>query len=187
MTASVALSGPIASGKTTTAHALAEILRRPVVSFGDYIRQEAAARGLPGDRRQLQELGRSLITDLGWTTFCTAAVRAAGIEPGETRLVIDGLRHIEALAALRVLLAPDPVWLVFIAPGPDRRRGLLERDGLDPTEVARLEQDATEREVMDGQLRRRADLIVGDMAGVHGAERIAQWLRAQPDPRSPVA
>jgi dephospho-CoA kinase len=109
VTTVVCLAGGIASGKTTLAHALTE--RWPnssVRSFGDVVRRRARAEGLPLDRSSLQEVGLRLIAE-GWPAFVGQLL--ADLPPDTDLLIIDGVRHSEAVDALRQRL-PDCAFLV---------------------------------------------------------------------------
>lgn len=62
MKAVICLSGGIASGKTTVAHALAEHFPSVAVrSFGDVVRNQARSQGKVLDRATLQAVGLSLV------------------------------------------------------------------------------------------------------------------------------
>jgi len=102
----LAFSGGIGSGKSTLSSGVAEALEWPRVSFGRYVRAVALDRGLDAESREvLQEVGESLIT-AGWVPFCRAVLTQADWRP-ERSLVVDGIRHVEALQTLRALAAPS--------------------------------------------------------------------------------
>ena len=106
-------SGPIASGKTTISMKLAKHLGCPRVSFGDYVRKVASERGLDVlSRDVLQNVGESLIRE-GWKKFCSSVLEQVKWEPGGT-LVVDGVRHKEALTNLKELTAPSKMFLIYV-------------------------------------------------------------------------
>ncbi|MCO8125533.1 AAA family ATPase, partial [Stieleria sp. TO1_6] len=109
----VAFSGRIKSGKTTLARRVATELSLPFASFGDFVRGETESRGLDcSDRVILQSVGQEFI-DAGVKPFCTKVLNAAGWTPG-SRVVVDGVRHIDVLRELQELLFPVPLKLVYV-------------------------------------------------------------------------
>ena len=55
----VGIAGAIASGKSELSRTLARELNAERVSFGDFVRREAEARGVQSTRENLQQLGSS--------------------------------------------------------------------------------------------------------------------------------
>jgi hypothetical protein len=129
----------------------------------------ARRRGLHADARDIQqEVGASLVA-AGWEPFCRAVLSEAGWQPGQP-LVVDGIRHAEALSTLRSIAAPLPVVLVYIALDKHTRADRMRAEGIDdPRQRRRIESHSTEVQVatllppladvtMDGS-RPEADLI----------------------------
>lgn len=108
----VAIAGPIGSGKTTTARLLSQHTGWPATSYGDAVRAAAAARGIPGDRHQLQRIGAQLIAR-GWDAFTERVLDQVTWKPGDA-VIVEGLRHAEAVAALRQITAPLPAFLFYL-------------------------------------------------------------------------
>lgn len=159
-----AFGGRIASGKSTLATAVADRLDMPCVSFGDAVRAEAARRGLPAHRATLQGLGDELIA-AGWDAFVDTVVRQAhwdGMEP----LVVDGVRHVEAVRALERRCAPHPVVVVFIEAAPDQRAQRLARRGVGDQDIAA---DSHPNEADLPAVRDRADVVIDNGAELHDA------------------
>lgn len=118
----LAFAGRIASGKSTVSQKVASTLGWPWTSFGEFLRREAVREGLdPSSRKALQELGQKFI-DSGWERFCRSVLRAAHWQRGQP-LVIDGIRHAEAVETLKRFTAPVDVKLVFVATEEGVRRG----------------------------------------------------------------
>lgn len=140
----LAFAGAIGSGKSTVSAAVASELGWPRASFGDYVRAEARRRGLDASSRDvLQALGETLISE-GWDTFCAGVLRQADWRPG-TPLVIDGIRHIEAIDTLAKLTAPSSIRLVYLEASEEERRRRLYARGLgNDAERLRLEAYSTE-------------------------------------------
>lgn len=105
------LAGRRGSGKSTLANVLQSQHGFLRVSFGDYVRSEASARGSPDDVATLEELGQHLIAELGWDRFCAAVL---GDFKQSSRVVVDGVRHVAAAETLRRVVAPAHFGLAFI-------------------------------------------------------------------------
>ncbi len=140
-------AGPIGSGKTTVSTAVAEALGWSRVGFGDFLREEARSRKLDDSSREvLQAIGEALI-GAGWEEFCRAVLAQVNWMPGRS-LVIDGIRHVEALAALRRIVAPTPLLLVYLEAADTARESRLRDKGIDDERRRRIESHSTEIEVM---------------------------------------
>lgn len=123
----VLFAGPICSGKSTISNALAQKLSWRCVSFADYLRHVAAAERLSTSRSTLQDLGQQLI-DKGWLPFCRSVLDFAQWTPG-LPLIVDGVRHIEAVHALQSLTTPSPVTVIFVdTPLQTRRERFAVRE-----------------------------------------------------------
>ncbi|HET9896712.1 MAG TPA: crosslink repair DNA glycosylase YcaQ family protein [Streptosporangiaceae bacterium] len=94
----IAISGPIGSGKTTTATLLSERTGWPSASYSDVVRAVAARDGAPAGRDQLQLIGARLIAG-GWDAFTCRVLDQAAWKPGDG-VIVEGIRHAEAAAAL---------------------------------------------------------------------------------------
>jgi dephospho-CoA kinase len=107
-------SGRIASGKTTISQRVSNQLCWPRTSFGDFVRSAAIKAGGNAESRPvLQQFGEMLIAG-GWQNFCENVLAAAEWQPTNP-LVIDGIRHVEAVNCLTAIVAPLPFVLVYIA------------------------------------------------------------------------
>lgn len=151
----ICLSGAPGSGKTTIAKALAARTGLQCGSFGDYVRGRARQQGLSTDRASLQRLGQSLV-DQGPRDFCKATLDWLGWTP-PNGLILEGLRHVSVFDALRALVHPIRVSLVFIDIDEGAQRARLKARGNEELSEA-LAADPTEREI--SLLRHRADLVV---------------------------
>jgi dephospho-CoA kinase len=152
----VCIAGGIGSGKSELAARLGEVLRCPIVGFGQYVRSVARAQNLPETREVLQRLGGSLAAE-GWESFCLAVLRQASWETADT-LIVEGIRHREAIEGLRSVAKPAAVSLVYLrASEATRDSRVALRDGnIDGLAGARTH--STEAQVDD--LWRIADLVV---------------------------
>jgi cytidylate kinase len=154
------LSGYRGSGKSTIASYLALSKGFAVVSFGDFVRSEAKRRGIEQSVESLQTLGAQLVQEWGILNF---SARVLGQEPPDRDVVVDGIRHVDALHALRELSAPRRFVSVFVDVGDlERRRRLQERDN-----------HVVESEVR--RLRELADFVISATNGE--AERLIHELR----------
>ena len=175
----VGLSGRTKSGKSTIAVALAERLGWPNASFGDFVRAEAATRGIGEEREKLQELGEALIAELGWTGFCRRTLRHSGLDGTTAPCVVDGVRHVDALTTLREIFEPVPVLLVHLEIPDELRDARLAEEGVSNTQGRKWEEHSTEREVAK-LLPEMADcklLAPGDDPSPT-VDAIESWLRS---------
>jgi dephospho-CoA kinase len=171
----LAFAGSIASGKSTLSAGIAQTLGWRYASFGDYVRQVARERGLDGSREVLQEVGAALI-DQGWKHFCWAVLGQVEWEPGQS-LVIDGIRHVEAVEVLRQLVAPSEVLLVFIAGEESIRHARLrQRSRTDDETLQRVEGHSTEIQVKT-RIPGMADFTVDGTRPVESLlQEIVTWV-----------
>jgi cytidylate kinase len=154
----VCFSGRIASGKTTVSRTFAQRAGTALMSFGDYVRSEARARNLDEcDRRVLQELGEALINEHGWIDFCRNALALSGWD-GSSSLTVDGIRHAEAYAALRRLVAPLRTRLVYLEVSDETVENRRVVRGLDNSPSGN-ETHSTEIQVV-GSLSQMADVVL---------------------------
>lgn len=174
----IALSGRTKAGKSTIAYALAEQLGWSSASFGDYVRDQARRANQPEDREALQELGAELIARLGWDEFCRRTLAHAGIEEPSTPCIVEGVRHLDALDALRRVFEPFPVYLVHLDVANEERDRRLASEGVSAERGAAWERHSTERDVAQA-LPDRADLRVpvGETPEQPVAA-IIDWLKA---------
>src|SRR5437763_1046014 len=99
MTLLLCLAGEIASGKSTLANGL--VAARPNaarVGLGDVARRRLADACLELRRPNLQDMGERLVAE-GWPEF--VALVAAEVKADPEALIVDGIRHVAALDALR--------------------------------------------------------------------------------------
>jgi hypothetical protein len=150
----IALAGPPKSGKTTLGKKLAASLRVPFTSFGDYVRKEAKRRGIANaSPRQLQDLGSELV-ERDMMSFCKAVLKDGGFIPGRG-LIIDGIRHIDALATIKKLAPKQSVKLVYLE-SPTAQR--LERGSLTAGELQEIDSHPVEADA--DLLKSVADLVL---------------------------
>lgn len=139
-------AAPIEAGKTTLSLAVADRLKAPRVSFGEYLRWLAGERNMPVTREVLQDLGNELVSH-DVRGFCEGVLRRQPWRPG-VPLVIDGVRHLEVLKALADILAPAPEYLIYIKVDRETQAKRLVNDDLRHEKpLAVLEQHPTERQV----------------------------------------
>jgi cytidylate kinase len=153
----IGLSGPIGSGKTTTATLLSEQTGWPYASYGDVVRAVAAGDGTPTGRDQLQLIGVRLIAD-GWEAFTQRVLDQAAWKPGDG-VIVEGIRHAEAAATLKRLTAPLPTIIIYLDLPPET--GLARASSRDGTAIAASRQHAAHPIEHDIRaIRTLADLVV---------------------------
>lgn len=168
-------AGAIGSGKSNLSRAVAEALRWPRVSFGDYVRGEALRRGLSETREVLQSVGASLM-DSGTENFCSGVLSQVVWKTGGC-LVIDGVRHAEVLPIIQQLVNPSKVFLVFIKKIEHSRKSwVYQRDSISADRLRAIESHSTETQV-ETVLAEIADLkIDGDRAINETVQEITDWV-----------
>jgi dephospho-CoA kinase len=171
----VLFTGPQASGKTTLSTFLHQQTGWRYGSFGQYVRSQALALGLPVTRSALQDLGQQLV-DADPTEFSRSVLTQVGWAPG-AHLILDGLRHVVVLDALARIVGPtQQLCLVYLTIDPALQCERLRARG-EPTAPSVLAQAATELDV-GGILKTRANVLLdGDDPVRENAATILTWLR----------
>lgn len=160
MSVVIGISGKIAAGKTTWSNKLAERLGLKRASFGDYLRKRLNS----SDRETLIEAGAELVR-LDATAFARSVLDDAGWRPGES-IVVEGIRHVVILEALREVVHPEKVVLLFVEADAAERAVRLGDRG-DVSELADLDAGRTEQDVP--KLRELADVILDTHTDLEGA------------------
>lgn len=153
----VCFAGGIGSGKSAVSGRVATLLGWPRVGFGDYVRTVARERGLDEARETLQEIGAELVAK-NLERFCQSVLKQAKRSTDES-LVVDGIRHVEVLDAVRRLVSPARLVLIFIDVDLAVRKARLLEEGINGVRLGELESHSTEIQVGD-RLRNAADLVV---------------------------
>lgn len=171
----VGFAGRIGSGKSAISSEVAKTLGWPRASFGDYVRTIARNAGLEESREVLQEIGATLI-ERGIDDFCRAVLAQSGWNAGEP-LVIDGIRHAEVVAALRRLVAPLEMRVVYLDVKDEKRLdNLRKREDSLPEKLDLVEAHATEEQVKN-VLPELADLrLPGDRPIEELVTTIVTWI-----------
>jgi len=155
----LAFSGKIGSGKSSVSAAVAQVLQLPLVSFGGYVRQQAQLLELEPTRKQLQDLGESLL-QADARGFCAAVLAQASSQAAG--LVVDGIRHESVLQILRQLVLPEQLFHIHLTLEEEvRTERVTQRQGetIGEEEQRRIVNHPTEVQVMD-VLPNLADIII---------------------------
>ncbi len=170
----ILFAGPSKSGKTTLAKRLAESLRVPFSSFGDYVRKEAQRRGLTTtSSKQLQELGFEMAKK-DMKSFCKALLEEGGYVVGNG-LIIDGIRHMGALAAIKTLTPKQSVKLVYLESSIADR---IKRSSLSAGELHEVDSHPVESD--RALLKSAADLVLSTSAESDECfEALLKWTAQQ--------
>jgi dephospho-CoA kinase len=171
----LAVSGRIASGKSTLAAGLASHLGWGRASFGNYLRSFAIEQGLDPTRPTLQSLGARLVAE-DPVGFARAVLEYAGWREGKPA-VVDGVRHVIILDALRHILNPMPLRLIHIVVDDEvQRERLVARSGSKAEHARDLESHSTERDVRS-ELLAAADLVLdGTKSPEQLVEEVLKWI-----------
>lgn len=109
----IGFSGKYGCGKTTLSIKFAEDINAKLVSFGEYIRDNAKQRELDYlDREVLRKVGKEQI-NLGWPVFCEKMLKFFNYN-NEKLLVVDGVRHVGCLDGFRVLYPDSNIYVVYV-------------------------------------------------------------------------
>jgi hypothetical protein len=137
---------------------LAEATGWRQTSFSSYVRAEALRREVARNRRELQDLGAAMIEEQGFTRFVAGMLAEAELDP-DAPFVVEGVRHLGTLAALRELTSPMEVRFLYLDVSDAERNRRLAAEGVSAEEGAEWEEHSTEAEVLEG-LPEVADLVI---------------------------
>ncbi|MEB3851497.1 MAG: AAA family ATPase [Desulfurococcales archaeon] len=173
--------GMPASGKSTAARILGELLGCPVVSMGDAVRRETARRGLPLTPENVERVAASLRASMGRAAVALlVAEEAARLMGGSGCVIVEGARSPEELPVLARL---GRVCLVAVHASPRRRLERLSsrgRPGESGWDALRL-RDRANLEFGVGELIALADFMVVNEWGLEELRgqlrRVAEELR----------
>jgi len=170
----IAFGGASQTGKTTLGRRLAGYCHCKFVSFGDYVRQQAQNRGLSNPTREdLQNLGQQLVKSDVYR-FCQDVLDTVQFSSGE-RLVVDGIRHTQALSAISQISGGQPIKLIYLhAPMNIREVRSQQHDGLQVLRAI----DAHPVESQTAEIRNSADFVLdagGDLD--KSFSQILGWLK----------
>lgn len=169
----LAFAGRIKSGKSTISQAVSTKLGWKRASFGDYVRKQAALRGIDQSRESLQGLGAKLV-DEGWEKFCLQVLKQADWKKGDS-ITVDGVRHMQALETLRKITLPAETLLVFVKTDERTWRERLNKEGIGTENLKSFESHSTEKEV--AALSRVADFVVeGGQSPGQTVDSIIKWI-----------
>lgn len=156
----VGIAGPIASGKSALGRALAQHFSAKLISFGEYVRDQARARGIDtSNRRALQDLGQSLVAG-NVQSFVERVFDWTDFHVGH-HVILDGVRHsvvwneVVNFAALH----RETAKLIFLEMAEEDRQRRLAARGISRDEAASQDNHASEMDVPH-RLRAEADLRV---------------------------
>jgi cytidylate kinase/transcriptional regulator with XRE-family HTH domain/Zn-dependent peptidase ImmA (M78 family) len=171
----LAFSGKIGSGKTTLSQQVADALGWRRASFGEYLSMFAKSQGLDDSREVLQELGESLVSR-NPDDFCRSVLAHFGWRSGEP-LVIDGVRHATIFEALRRIVAPLDLRLVFVNVDEDTRLKRLKKTDRDVIgRLQEVEAHSTERDVVNTLPSLASRHIRGDRPPNEVVREIVGWV-----------
>lgn len=118
------ISGKIGSGKTTIGKMIANEIGGIHGSVSDFLKAELKKQGITTPtREQLQDLGVAYIEN-GWVEFASQTVKHIGRKK-ELPFVIDGIRHINFLNAIKMICWPAPVYEVVLHANDDTLERLI--------------------------------------------------------------
>jgi hypothetical protein len=146
-------------------------------SFGDYVRLQAKKRGTPKPNREdLQNLGQRL-AEADMLGFCRGVLDTAHFSPGE-RLVIDGVRHTEALRAISTISGGQPIKLIYLQATAkvrkSRNAAYDQHETLDRIDAHPVESQT------NSEIKHLADLVIdADREIEESFSQIFAWVRTE--------
>jgi hypothetical protein len=106
--------------------------------------------------------------------FCAAVLEDGGFVPGRG-LVLDGIRHLSVLAALRTLIPKQPLRVVYFETSTDDR---ARRSSLSRIQLERIDSHTLESE--NSAIRDVADLVLKTSDTVDDCfSRLCDWATKQ--------
>ncbi len=173
----IAFTGPVGSGKTTLSKLVAYMLGWSLASFGTYVRKTAEACGFDKSRKGLQLAGNYLI-DRGWRAFCEEVLADANWKAG-SNLVLEGIRHLEALETLKDIVSPANIYLIYVSlDETERTNRLRSRDKKSRINLEELDLHPSEKQVKT-TLFNRADFVVDNSGSTDKAvKEIVAWIHS---------
>lgn len=114
----ICISGKIGSGKTTIGKMIANEIGGIHGSVSDFLNAELKKNGIiTPTREQLQDLGAAYIEN-GWIEFAFKTLKYIGHKK-EIPFVIDGVRQVNFLNAIKMICWPAPVYEVVLQANDD--------------------------------------------------------------------
>jgi dephospho-CoA kinase len=156
----VVITGKIASGKTTLGRCLAERLAWPLVSFGDFVRSCARDAGAGEDRETLQNLYLAIVRDVGYERLTSSVLRDAGLAALASPLIVEGLRDIEIVEALRKEAGENRIIWLHVEPNHRERVRRASEKGISPDDLAAADRHSSEKDARAGVLKANADFVL---------------------------
>lgn len=140
----IGFSGKSGSGKTTLSESVAQALRWPRVSFGEYVRRITRQQGLAESIKNLQTVGESLAKNPD--EFCRLVLKTSSWRPGHN-IIIDGIRHKTIYDSLHKIIQPKRFILIFIEIDENTRESRLAKRGYNKEVILNIEKHSTEKDV----------------------------------------
>lgn len=155
---SVALSGRIASGKTSLAKMLSDRLGIRRISFGSAVRHMLPASRDP-TRGQLQDCGQRIMEAHGPEWLLRRALEQHDITLScGVRAIFDGVRHVSMVTEIRRISRVSCVLFVDARPDVRLARYMSRSRGGDAKAFRKADGHRVEAEL--GRVRREADLVI---------------------------
>lgn len=107
----VGFAGRAGSNRSTVAKTCSEMANVPMASFGDFCELATTMFLNTEDRSAQQLVGEALVKRPN--DFAAALLRSVDYQPGGA-LIVDGVRHVEIVDALKRLVVPAEMNLVFV-------------------------------------------------------------------------
>lgn len=137
MNIKILIAGGTCSGKSTLAHRIADHTGYPITSFGGILRNYTRKANLPLTVESLQNLGRSLISQLGYDGFLQWIIdHSSGVSWNEP-LILDGVRHVAMYDSLKKAF-PVNVLVYCVCDRETQIVRMMDRDAVSREDARRI-------------------------------------------------
>ncbi len=155
----VCVTGMPGAGKSVIARKIASALKKPIISMGDIVREEAKRHGVPSDIESMMNFAQELRRKFGKEAVAKLTIkRIEGIK--ESVVIIDGVRSMDEIKALS---RAGKIVIVAVHASPKVRfkRLMLRRRKDDPKSWEEFrERDLRELSFGIGSVIALADIMV---------------------------
>jgi len=156
----IGILGKIHAGKSTLAKELSQQLNVPIISFGGYLRKYSEAKGLPADRRSLQDLGNKKISEDAMKFLSDVLLSC---DMSTEIIIIEGIRHASVFNALKSIFKVS-YFIYCDTPFEERYRRYTDREEtkeMSIEEFQAIDEHIVEKEIE--KLKEHCQTVLGNI------------------------